>query len=442
MTRTTLGRLFSLLQPITLAILLCPPGTSYLRLSNNQLGRGGTTDAVRQSPTPPSQCSNLGSAPAIFGVTITKLKEASAAHEKLGALAAINPAVPLVVRVVFEPIQMTEVTAFETELNSYKSAVDTLRGTSGACIMGAIADSDFMHFYLRESMDPSWPDGYGNYQNWTRRLIQKMGDAVDIWEVGNEVNGEWYGWEGHAYKKDENETDANQDPAMSKKRADMRARVRSELDAAYSIVKRLRPSSLTAVTLLYNDDGQKDCTEFHEYKMGDWVSNYLTGNILGGVDFVLLSYYENKQDCPKVTRSPDKLLANVFVPLRRMFGSDKTAFGFGEISYKQNCYKNKDEEYDDDDRNNHKACREGQKDYVTRYYKKLDRELAKAVNNYNKAENVNKIKFVGGYFYWYFLQDMVLADSGKDNSVYDALRDARESFRPPEKPKRTGIKVN
>ena len=412
------------------------------RYNKARPGGPAVSDIAQQSPPPTNQCANLSTASAVFGVTITKLAEAAAAHKKLQDLAAVDPNIPVVVRVVFEPIQTIDAAAFERELKKYHTAVDMLRQSSGACVMGAIADSDFMHFYLREVTDPKWPDGYGDYLCWTMRLVKEMGASVDIWEVGNEVNGEWYGWAGKAYKKDESEEDKNQDPIMSRKRADMRGKIKTELDAAYTAVKSLRPDALTAITLLYNDDGKKDCTEFHEYKMKDWVSSYLTDNIRGDVDFVLLSYYENKQDCPQVTRSHDRLLTDVFVPLREVFRNDKTAFGFGEISYKQDCYKNKDEEYDDEDRNKHSKCRAGQKDYVARYYEKLDRDLSSSFDTYNQQAGVRKIKYLGGYFYWYFLQDMVLADANRQNPVYNALKKARQSFRRPVAPKRNQLKVH
>ena len=338
---------------------------------------------------------NLKSAAAIFGVTITRLEEAQVAHERLRVLVDKNPNVPLVVRILFDPINTTDKAGFEAELDKYQRAVSNLRRESGACVMGTIADSYYLYSYLPDHNDPAWPDGYGSYTNWTRRLVTKMDNLVDIWEIGNEVNGEWYGWEGQKYKKPDNESDDNQDPVMSEKRKDMRTRIRGELDAAFKMVRQFRPSALTAVTLLYNADKNKDCTEFHEYKMNDWAGNYLTDNIKQNVDFVLLSYYENTQDCAQVTRSPDKLLKEVLVPLRQVFNSDQTAFGFGETSYKQKCYKNKDDEYDDDDRNNHPECRAGQKDYVTRYYKKLDHDLSKTVDNYRPTNGDKNIKFVG-----------------------------------------------
>jgi hypothetical protein len=401
---------------------------------------GEASPVIQLSPVP-GQCANLKSAAAIFGVTITKLEEASAAHKRLRALVDRNSNVPLVVRILFDPINTTDKASFEAELDKYQRAVSNLRRESGACVMGTIADSYYMYFYLQDQNDPTWPDGYGSYTNWTRRLVTKMDNLVDIWEIGNEVNGEWYGWKGQKYKKSDkqsdDESDDNQDPTMSEKRKLMRTRIKGELDAAFNMVRQLRPGGLTAVTLLYNADKKKDCTEFHEYKMNDWAGNYLTDNIKQNVDVVLLSYYENTQDCAQVTRSPDKLLKEVLVPLRQVFNSDQTAFGFGEISYKQNCYINKDDEYDDEDRNNHPECRAGEKDYVTRYYKKLDRDLTKTVDRYRPTNGDKSIKFVGGYFYWYFLQDMVLANNTEANPVYVALEDARRSFRNSHKPGHT-----
>jgi hypothetical protein len=43
--------------------------------------------------------------------------------------------------------------------------------------------------------------------------------------------------------------------------------------------------------------------------------------------------------------------------------------------------------------------------------------------------DVKAIKFAGGYFYWYFLQDMVLSNNEEAGRVLGALRTARSTFR-------------
>jgi hypothetical protein len=364
----------------------------------------------------------------MFGVTITNLGQADLSKGILGSLAADNEAIPVVVRIVFDPIQQKNKRKFEDELTEYRQQVEKLREGTNVCLMGTIADSFNMYSYLREDTDPSWPDGYGNYERWTRRLVEKMGDLVDVWEVGNEVNGEWYGWKDKKYKKGD-ESDDRQDPKMRDKREVMRNRIKHELSLAFKAVHDVRPQALRAITLLYNaDQDNNKCTEFSEYKMNDWAGNYLTPEVLSDVDFVLLSYYENPQDCSEVTKNPDKLW-DVLVSLRRKFTGDETVFGFGEISYKATCYRDKENEISDEERVNNLTCQSGQKDYVERYYQTLDRQLSAVVKAKTPPSDVKAIKFAGGYFYWYFLQDMVLSDNEEAGRVLGALRTARSNFR-------------
>jgi hypothetical protein len=255
-----------------------------------------------------------------------------------------------------------------------------------------------------------------------------MGELIDIWEVGNEVNGEWYGWKDKKYKKSD-ERDDRQDSKMRDKRETMRNRIRHELSVAFKAVHDVRPEALRAVTLLYNaDQDNNKCTEFSEYKMNDWAGTYLTPEVRSGVDFVLLSYYENPQDCSQVTKDPNKLW-DVLVSLRRQFTSDDTIFGFGEISYKATCYRDRENEISDKERINNPTCQSGQKDYVERYYQTLDPQLSAVVKTKTPPPDVKAIKFAGGYFYWYFLQDMVLSSNEEAGRVLGALRIARSRFR-------------
>lgn len=398
------------------------------RISENSPAASHNLIQTQTQPASAERCRNLKTAHAMFGVTITDLSQASAANKILGSLATENETVPVVVRVVFDPIQQKNREKFEYELNKYKEQVADLRAGTNICLLGTIADSYNMHSYLPEVPDPSWPDGYGNYEKWTRQLVGKMGELVDIWEVGNEVNGEWYGWKEKKYKKGD-ERDDKQDRKMRGQRETMRNRIKHELSQAFKAVHEVRPQALRAITLLYNADRDNNkCTEFSEYKMNEWAGEYLTPEVRRNVDFVLLSYYENPQDCSEVTRDADKLW-DVLVALRRQFAGDETVFGFGEISYKATCYRNQEDEISDKKRINNPTCQAGQRDYVERYYQTLDRQLSAVVKTKTPPPDVKAIKFAGGYFYWYFLQDMVLSNNDEAKKVLDALRTARTTFR-------------
>lgn len=380
-----------------------------------------------------NQCSTLKSTPAIFGVTITDVDQAAAAIPKLRLLAASNETVPVVVRIVFSSIKESKPEKFDERLGQYKQHVEELRkgvseGGKDICIMGTIADSYEMHFYLPEKTDPRWPVGYRNYEKWTERLVGEMGKLVDIWEVGNEVNGEWHGWKDEEYKHSNEKK--NLSPEWQNKRDIKRKRIMHELRVGFDSVKRLRPDGLTAVTLLYNSDGETHCAEFPEYKMKEWADKYLVPAMRDKVDFVFLSYYENTQDCPEVTnvtKDHDNLL-KVLVSLRELFKGEQTAFAFGEISYKQTCYR-KDkpkEEIEDSERSENAECQSGQVEYINRYYQDFDKKFTAAVRAYRPEPPAKEIRFIGGYFYWYFLQDLVLST---DQKAWEALHAARAKFR-------------
>lgn len=385
----------------------------------------GTGAAVVQQR--PGSCRNLKNAPAIFGVTITDLDQAAAAAPYLQQLVAANGAVPVVVRVVFEPIEKSKETDFEERLARYERTVKELRDGSNVCVLGTIADSYDMHFYLPDSPNPRWPIGYRNYERWTERLVGKMGELVDIWEIGNEVNGEWYGWKGEDYKTDRQ----HMQPQYQRKRILKRERVKQELTLAYNKIRLLRPDGLTAITLLYNaDQNSHHCVEFSEYEMNDWANQYLVRELRNGVDLVLLSYYENTQDCPQVGRSAEQLVLVLSALRKNLFTGEQTTFGFGEIGYKQTCYRTDkpEKEIDDEARVDNPVCQSGQQVYVDRYYESLDRDLRTALANYQPPAGIKPVRFMGGYFYWYFLQDMVLSGNAESDRVRTSLLAVRRTF--------------
>lgn len=369
--------------------------------SNARITPLGRENALKPTELPP-QCQNLSSASAIFGITITDIDKAELAVPALKALAE-NSTKPIVTRIVFDPIKTDDPRKFEKRLGDYRTAVEKVSAVS--CVMGEIADSYSLHFYFPDKVKAKWPMGYRNYEMWTERLVQTMGALVSIWEVGNEVNGEWAGWKEGEWKR-----------KSAPERRERRERIGQLVLSAYTKVKSLKPDGLTAVTLFYNDDGTHRCTEDDSYRMNYWAGNYLPEQLRTNVDYLFLSYYENTKDCPQVDGSA-KGLAKVFVSLKPLFPSAVTKFGFGEIGYKETCPGN-----NDSDRVNNTRCQAGQKLYIERYYRQLNDDL--------KAElmkSEEKVNFIGGYFYWYFLQDVALSNNEQSREVAGAFqRLARE----------------
>src|SRR6267378_5828765 len=115
--------------------------------------RGGTLTG-RSVPSP------------IYGVTLDDVSNSAAQVNSLSRLARAPTA-----RIVFDK---------GVSPSYYLKPVQQLRGV--AYIMGELADSSYMKKYTVSQITTL-------AQNYTKTL----GNLVDIWEIGNEVNGNWLG---------------------------------------------------------------------------------------------------------------------------------------------------------------------------------------------------------------------------------------------------------
>lgn len=149
-------------------------------------------------------------------------------------------------------------------------------------IMGELLDS----YYVKQVSVQSYSDR-------AREFVGTLGDYVDVWEIGNEVNGEWLGDAGT---------------------------VSAKISAAYDVVKAAGKRS--AITLYYNPD----CWDNPANEMFTWTQANVPAAIRSGVDYVLLSYYEG--DCNNYRPSASDM-NNVFNKVHTMFPSAK--LGFGEV---------------------------------------------------------------------------------------------------------------
>lgn len=161
--------------------------------------------------------------------------------------------------------------------------------------MGEILDS-----YYVNTLTPA------QYIERTRNYLAALSDVVDIWEIGNEVNGEWLG------------------PATA---------VTQKVVGAYDLVK--SQGKTTALTLYYN----QGCWENKENEMFAWSEAHIPHYMKTGLDYVFISYYED--DCEGL--KPD--WQAVFNKLGVMFPNSK--IGFGEVGTARKAKKS---------------------DYLSRYY--------------------------------------------------------------------------
>jgi hypothetical protein len=267
----------------------------------------------------------LGPGDFIWGVTVDDVSNLKAIPTSLGKLSK-KPTT----RVVFDEY---------VAASDYLNAVTAIQNVS--FVMGEILDSSSVALYSPQA-----------YRDRTTEYLNTLGGRVDIWEVGNEINGEWL------CAKDASHCTAAQT-----------ADVVAKMSGAYDLVK--QAGGKTALTLYYN----KGCYADAKNEMFTWANANVPASMKSGLDYVLISYYED--DCNGL--QPD--WQAVFTKLAAMFPN--SSLGMGECGTAKKARKTT---------------------YINRYYRM----------------KVNVPRYVGGYFWWYFKQDMV----PYTNSLWSVLDNA------------------
>jgi len=248
---------------------------------------------------------------AVYGITLDNVT----AHNVDASVAAIRKmSVKPTVRVVLDP---------DRTAKSY--APSLLKLHKVAYIMLCPCDSSFMKNY------PTVKAYHERFAECTKFLAK----YVDIWEVGNEVNGE--GWLGGT-----SET--------------ISARI---YDAYKYIDSKGYKTELTPYSFKPGDQSMT---------MEAWLGKYIPGDMKKGLDYVMISYYDDDND------GLHDQWKTTFYNLHNMF--PKAKLGFGECGFSKP----------------HKAGKEFNKQ-VAAYYK---------MERYNSS-------YVGGYFWWYWQEDCVPA---------------------------------
>jgi hypothetical protein len=277
--------------------------------NNNHSATNGSAQANSNQVAASSSSAPLGAASVssplpvpLYGVTIDDISELSAIIESLRRMARKPTA-----RIVFDE---TVGPAY------YRKAAISMSAVS--YLMGEILDSAYVR---RISVN--------GYLNRTTRYLDSMGDVINIWEVGNEVNGEWLG-----------------------RTPDVVAKI----SGAFDLVK--ARGKTTALTLYYNED----CWSRKANEMFTWAQANIPPRMKQGLDYVLISFYE--EDCNDLR--PD--WPTVFARLAAMFPNSR--IGFGEIGTSDPTKK---------------------AELLTRYY----------------TMKIGQPNYIGGYFWWYWREDMV-----------------------------------
>ncbi|AXV78972.1 MULTISPECIES: hypothetical protein [Ralstonia solanacearum species complex] len=238
----------------------------------------------------------------LFGVTVDAVDDVNGVVDALAHLSHTPTA-----RIVFDE---------GMDAAHYAAPVAAIRRV--AYVMGELIDSSTLRLYSVRQVGARATD-----------YLDVLGDSVDLWEIGNEINGEWTG------------------------------RTHDVVDktlAAYDAVK--QRGARTALTLYYNEG----CAEQPSRAMFNWAARNLPARLRNGVDYVFISYYED--DCKIAPPEWDA----VFARLGELF--PHAALGFGEVGTRHADRK---------------------RELIARYY----------------GLTVHHPRYVGGYFWWSFRQDMV-----------------------------------
>jgi hypothetical protein len=231
-------------------------------------------------------------------------------------------------------------------------------------VLGELLDSD----NLRDCDLNCFKKRVDNY-------LAVVGDAVDIWEVGNEVNGEWT--------------------------CDIGKTIAKINYAAEQVKKR---GGRTELTLYYNIG----CREAgNEYELNQWLDDNAAKINASQIDYILLSYYENQCDDNAWRRPTNQEWQTVFDKIRSKFRPD-VFIGFGEAGIGDN-----------EDGTTPDVPPDKKKDLIKNYYQ--------TVHNYFANNQQYQDKYIGGYYWWQFKVDMVPYSEDKSR-LWQTLNDAWKNW--------------
>jgi hypothetical protein len=334
-----------------------PGPTSSLDAGTAETDAGPIDPVDPVDPADPVDPGPSRAAP-MFGVTVTNpwaATESSALNDTLASFESPTA------RVVFDSGVDRVLHTYDLDASSYQASVAAIG--ANARVMGELLDS---FFFPRYTVD--------QFRARACEYRASLGHLVDIWEIGNEINGEWLG--------------AGVEAKLTAGIQVFRASP-SEFAAmcpGYSVRADERPFEL-ALTLYYNGEHNggvatfENCWANPEHAMLRWTASRMTPE-MASVDYMFVSFYED--DChgsqPNWQRVFDGLGA--IVPTAQL--------GIGECGTRNEADKVR---------------------YVERYYGGMD-SAAPAYSNMR----VDHPRFVGGYFWWY------LSDDLDQPAVLDALR--------------------
>ena len=266
----------------------------------------------------------------VYGVTIDDIANISSVVSAAEAMPYMSTT-----RVYLDP---TEPASY------YKSALQQL--APHTYVMGEILDSSDM-----KSMTVSAE------QTRVSSLLSTLGSTVDVWEIGNEVNGNWTG----SYSTG----------------AQMLVNTYNQVAA---------DGDRSALTLYENSWAPNNCGDgTSELTPQQYSSRYVPASVRDGIDYVLLSWYPTQ--CSGLSGNvPVSTITAEVQGLHTLYPN--ALIGFGELGLP----------------NRTKSSTEAKAESIMAYY-------------YGIA--ISEPYYIGGYFWWYWDEDLSL--SGMPAALHNAF---------------------
>lgn len=229
-------------------------------------------------------------------------------------------------------------------------------------VLGLPIDSTDVHLYA-DAVSGSYSNA-GGYATRTKNLLDALGTTVDIWEIANEINGEWCVTSNAPTTADT-------------------ANIVAMMLNAYQMVK--ARGYRTSMTLYYNgpqDDGSHSCWSQSGNAMLAWASANVPAEMKAGLDYVMVSFYE--EDCTLALYDATTM-NSVFASLQTMFPNSKICFG---------------------ENGTHPADTSTRKISGVNYW-------------YGSGMNLSPSNYVSGHFWWYAYEDFLPSASSTIFSAYN-----------------------
>jgi hypothetical protein len=313
------------------------------------------------------------------------------------------------------------------------------------------------------------------YLERTKKMYEKLGKYVDIWEIGNEVNGDWFG--GSVIGNVKNEQRRKIVVGQLKAAYDFLTAKKVAIQSNNTLMGKDEKVPLTAITFYFNGDGKKrNSYENINDAMLRWIrgigNHFLDKNnkkiSFTNLDYLLVSYYPDDNffepngdvsDYSIQINLTAKEWVEMFDTIQTNYSSI-TKFGLGEMGTQ--CYfpkkpinnnaqndcktiridllkngRNPCDTYDAKgemlDTRKCPCCLSAQVKVMKEYYTDLDKQISNEMKSNGSFKSTDR--FIGGYFNWYYSVDVVnkmangtAADKLQAEKVRNAIIEAYRGF--------------